>query len=172
MPIPTGWELRDRRSGPGATAWLFGGGGSERCSLHVVDSVGRLVDTGVRNWAPRVGWEAARLRVSSALRNISASLLTLVFLALLGAGSAAGSDILFALAAAAECLALGCWARSLNRRKRYRAVASRHLGVRVSGRVGENVPRDKLRYEAWCRVNGLTPYAAATDGAARGAQAP
>jgi hypothetical protein len=122
--------------------------------------VGRLLDAGAKRWAPRVGLPATRLRVASDLLNLAASTLTLLFLLLLGIGVAVKSDAVVGLGVAVECCAIALWVVSLSRRSQYRRVASEHLGVRVSGRVGENVPRDKGRYEDWCREKGLTPYAA------------
>ena len=122
----------------------------------------RLVEIGTRNWAPRVGSQAARLRVSADVLNLEASLLTFVFLALLGTGTGTHSVALIGIGVVVEVVAVVLWGLSLRRRSEYRRVASRHLGVRVSGRIGENVPRDRSRYEAWCRTRGLTPYAADT----------
>lgn len=123
----------------------------------------RLVEAGTRNWAPRVGWRAARLRVTADVLNLGASLLTFGFLILLGVGTAASSGALIGAGVAIEVVAVVVWAISLRRRNEYRHAASDHLGIRVSGRVGENVPRDKGRYEEWCRTKGIAPYAAATD---------
>jgi hypothetical protein len=122
-----------------------------------------MIEVGARNWAPRVGWEAGRLRSAADVANMFASGLLLVFFGVYAAALATKSGIVIGLCIAAGAAMIGMWVRSIQLRNRYHRAATRHLGVPVNWRVNGYIPRDTGRYEQWCRAHGLTPNAAATD---------
>lgn len=116
-------------------------------------------------WAPRIGDEAAGLRWRSAVLNLWAYLLNLVWIPCVIAGAKIPLVPLLAVGlltaiAAVTLLVFG----SLQLRAANKA-AGRVLGLKLGFGHISPPPRTRDRYEQWCRQHGVTPYAAGSSDA-------
>jgi hypothetical protein len=112
-------------------------------------------------WASRIGEEAARLRWRAAVLLLRGYLLEFVWLPCVIVGGRTGVAALVVAGIAVAVVSAGCLvAASLLTRSATRA-ASRLLDMRLGFRHVAPPPRSRERYEEWCRLHGVTPYAAA-----------
>ncbi|HZC52337.1 MAG TPA: hypothetical protein VE441_07560 [Mycobacterium sp.] len=116
----------------------------------------------VRQWGPKIGTDAARLKWSGTQLLGRGYFLNFAWIPSVIAGAKLAwpvllsLGILLGLASAAHCVLAGLKFRDANR------MASQELGLRLGFGHVAPPPREPDHYQAWCRRYGVTPYTAIT----------